>query len=433
MRPYRLVATIGLLGIVSAGCAAATPASVSPGLSSAAPSGPPASPQASPSQSGSGWVTDLATIDQRVRADHPEPFAIHPESEWTAMLAALETSLPVATPDEQVAQLQGLVGLLDTHSGMDGPSHIYPIRFYRFPEGWFVVRARDESLVGSRLVAIGETPVDDVEAMLHPLAPADNETGKLLAMQYLLGTVELLHGLGLVDDPAKPGLVLERPDGSRVTVDPAPELPDDGFGLETVGSLEGDANEAVARRAEPVWTRIDKASKTFVLSYNDYTETDLQPALEAMDAALDDGSAERVVIDMRYLQGGNGSLASPLIEAVKSDDRINRPGGLSVLIGRENFSAGTVVAGALDRETEGVLIGEPTPARADGFLCPCSDITLHSSPYVITIPTDFLANGDTRDAVMPDIPLDLTAADFFAGKDPALELALSGAQPTPSP
>ena len=172
-------------------------------------------------------------------------------------------------------------------------------------------------------------------------------------MQYLLGTVELLHGLGLVDDPAKPGLVLERPDGSRVTVDPAPELPDDGFGLETVGSLEGDANEAVARRAEPVWTRIDKASKTFVLSYNDYTETDLQPALEAMDAALDDGSAERVVIDMRYLQGGNGSLASPLIEAVKSDDRINRPGGLSVLIGRENFSAGTVVAGALDRETEG--------------------------------------------------------------------------------
>ena len=49
------------------------------------------------------------------------------------------------------------------------------------------------------------------------------------------------------------------------------------------------------------------------------------------------------------------------------------------------------------------------------------------------IPTDFLANGDTRDAVMPDIPLDLTAADFFAGKDPALELALSGAQPSPSP
>ena len=52
---------------------------------------------------------------------------------------------------------------------------------------------------------------------------------------------------------------------------------------------------------------------------------------------------------------------------------------------------------------------------------------------MITIPTDFLANGDTRDAVMPDIPLDLTAADFFAGKDPALDLALSGAQPKPSP
>ena len=316
---------------------------------------------------------------------------------------------------------------------MDGPSHIYPIRSYRFPEGWFVVRAKDESLVGSRLVAIGDTPMDDVEAMLRPLGPADNDTGKLLVMEGLLGTVEILHGLGIVDDPATPGFVLERPDGTPVTADPAPELPDDGFGLGPNGSLTGDENEAVARRDEATWTRIDEPTKTFVLSYNDYTDTELQPALDAMDAALDDGSAERVVIDMRYVQGGNGSLSDPLVEAVKADERINRPGGLSVLIGRENFSAGTVLAGRLDRETEAVVIGEPTPARADGFLCPCQDITLVSTPYIVEIPTDFLANGDTRDAVMPEIPLDLTAADFFAGKDPALELALSGAQPSPSP
>ena len=152
-----------------------------------------------------------------------------------------------------------------------------------------------------------------------------------------------------------------------------------------------------------------------------------------MDDALYDGSAERVVIDMRYVSGGNGGLSEPLVEAVMRDERINRPSGLTVPIGRENYSAGTVLAGALDRRTEAVLIGEPTPARADGFLCPCEDIPLQSSPYVVVIPTDFLANGDTRDAVIPDMPFALTAADFFAGKDPALELALSGIAPSPSP
>ena len=193
----------------------------------------------------------------------------------------------------------------------------------------------------------------------------------------------------------------------------------------------GDETEAVRRRGEPVWTRLDEASRTFLLSYNDYTPTGLAPALKAMQAAFDDGLADRVVLDMRYLQGGNGALAFPLIDAMQADARINRPGGLTVLIGRENASAGTLVAGAFDRDTQALLIGEPTPARADNFLCECHEIAIHGSAFVVGIPTQYLANGDERDAVLPDIPLELTAADFFAGRDPVLDLAMS--HPLPSP
>ncbi len=272
----------------------------------------------------------------------------------------------------------------------------------RFRKVWFVVAARDETLVGSRLVSIGGTPVDEVESALRPLVPADNESGELLGLEDQMSTVEFLHGLGFVDDTSKPGFVFEKPDGARITVDLEPEAVDSEWNQSLPGYLMGDAPEAVARRREPVWTRLDEPTKTFVLSYNDYTENDLQPALAEMDAALDDGTAERVVVDMRYLRGGNGSLADPLIETLKGDKRINRPGGLIVLIGRENQSAGTIVAGALDRETEAVLIGEPTPARADNFLCDCVDIPIGDSEFVVSVPTQFLANGDTRDAVLPD-------------------------------
>jgi hypothetical protein len=212
-----------------------------------------------------------------------------------------------------------------------------------------------------------------------------------------------------------------------------PEGVDSEWGAGLIGYLLGDADEAVARRREPVWTRLDKPTKTFLLSYNDYTENDLGPALAAMKTALDDGTAIRVVVDMRYIRGGNGGLAAPLIDALKTDKRVNRAGGLTVLIGRENASAGTVVAGALDRETQAVLIGEPTPARADNFLCECMDITLRNTPWVVSIPTQFLANGDKRDAVLPDVPITLTAADFFAGRDPALALALAGSAASPRP
>jgi len=412
---------LGVVAVLVLGCA---PATVSP---SPAATGPVTSAAAGPTTLAESWAADLATIDEQVRANHPNPFANNPESAWVAKLAELRKTLPAATPDEQTAQLASLVGLLDTHSCWCGNARLYPAWMYRFPEGWFVVRAKDERLIGARLTAIGEIPVEQVEAKLRPLVPSDNESGELTGLQDALPTMEFLHGLGIVKDPNKPAFSFSKPDGSTLTIDLAPEPPGSAWGGGLIGYLLGDENPAAARRREPVWTRLDKPTKTFVLSYNDYTENDLAPALSAMKSALDDGSAGRVVVDMRYIRGGNGSLAGPLIDALTTDKRINRPGGLTVLIGRENASAGTVVAGALDRQTDALLIGEPTPARADNFLCECMDIDLENNQWVVSIPTQFLANGDKRPAVLPDIPFTLTAADFFAGRDPALELALTGA------
>lgn len=427
-RPLILAAIV----VIALGCSA-SPA-VTPSLQSlAAPSESAAAGLSSPVASAPSWADDLALVDAQVRANHPNPFANNPESAWVAKLAELGGTLPTATLDKQTVQLAGLTGLLDTHTCLCGPGHLYPVWMYRFPEGWFVVRAKDESLVGFRLTAIGDTPVAAIETTLRPLVPSDNESGELTGLQDVLSTMEFLHGLGIVDDPQKPAFAFEKQDGSSVTVDLAPEPSDSAWVTGLIGYLMGDANDAVKRRGEAVWTRLDKPTKTFVLSYNDYTENDLGPALEAMTRSLDDGSAVRVVVDMRYIRGGNGGLALPLIQALENDKRINRVGGLTVLIGRENASAGTFVAGTLDRETKAVLIGEPTPARADNFLCPCMEINLSNTSWVVSIPTDFLANGDKRDAVLPDIPVALSAVDYFAGRDPALAMALAGSVASPSP
>ena len=66
-----------------------------------------------------------------------------------------------------------------------------------------------------------------------------------------------------------------------------------------------------------------------------------------------------------------------------------------------------------------------TPARADGFLCDCHQVDLVNSGLSIEIPTFQFGIGDKRLAIEPDVPFALTAADFFAGKDPALQAALA--------
>ena len=87
-------------------------------------------------------------------------------------------------------------------SGLTAPAHHDGVLVYPFADGWFVIAADDRSLIGSRLVAIGSTPVAQVEAALRPLVPADNESGKLDGLQFPMSNVEILHGLGIVKDPA---------------------------------------------------------------------------------------------------------------------------------------------------------------------------------------------------------------------------------------
>ena len=431
MRPPSIILAGAVAALLASGCAAggtvapsAPAAGASPTAVASAGTPTPAGPSPIAAASSDPWADDLAKADTMVRASHPNPFANTKEAAWVAKLAELRGTLPTATPDQRVVQL---ASLLDTHSWLkDDTFHAYGVLLYPFSDGWYVVRAKDPELVGSRLVSIGGHPIADVEAAMRPLVPADNESGKLDALQEPMSTVEYLHGLGIVDDPAKPAYVFARPDGTEVTADLASSPVASWFDdLGIIGGLVGTAPEAVARRSTPIWTRLDKPTKTFVISYSDFVQGGLAPALTAMTAALDDGAAERVLLDMRYIRGGNGSLAAPLVEALKGDPRINRPGGLIVMIGRENVSAGTLTASILDAETKATFVGEMTPARADNFLCRCVDIDLANSGLSIEIPTEQHVTGDPRLAIEPDVPVALSAADFFAGRDPALQAALA--------
>jgi hypothetical protein len=366
-------------------------------------------------------------MDVTFRTRHHDPFAVVPEATWAAQVAATKLAVKGAGHDERVVALARLAGLLDTHTQFFGDDQtMYQVLLYRFADGVFVVAAADPAMIGWRLDSIAGTPTAQVEAMMKPLIPGDNDSARLNAT-YLLAYVDLLHGLGIIHDVAKPGFAFTRPDGTTTTVDLAAQDSDDFFEQQhALGSLVGTQDEAVGRRAESIWSRVDAPSNVFLLALNDYTLTGRSEALSAMTAALDSGAATRVVVDMRYLRGGQGNLLFPVVDALVADPRVDRPGGLTVLIGRENESAATVIAAMLDEKTSATFVGEMTPARADNFLCACADVKLSKSGYTFSVPTDRSGNGDARPAVMPDVPVAMTSSDFFAGKDPALSRALSG-------
>jgi Tol biopolymer transport system component len=382
----------------------------------------------------SAWISDLEAIDSAVRNVHADPFAVVPEAMWSARVAELENAFPSLDDNERIVGMASLAGLLDTHTQFFGPDQrIYDVWLYRFSDGLFVIAADDPSLVGARLVSINGVAAADVEARIRPLLPGDNESAELNAM-WMAAQVDYLHGLGIVDDPERPAFTFAMSDGTERTVDlPTADIDDFVEQQHLLGSLGGDRNEALRRRDEPIWTRIDAPTKVFLLSLNDYTSTGLDEAIADITRSLDSGAADHVVVDMRYLRGGDASRLLPIVDALGRDPRINRPGGLTVLIGRENESAATVIATALDVETEAAFVGEMTPARADNFLGPNTDIELAESGFIFSVPTRRAGNGDPRMAIEPDLPIALSSIDYFAGRDPALEAARSAGAVAPAP
>ena len=252
------------------------------------------------------WVGDLEQIDQAARELHPDLFAVVSEDVWSAKVSELEQAFPTLSDDERIVGMASLVGLLDTHTGFFGlDQRLYGVLLNRFSDGLFVVAANDPNLVGARLVSINGIAAAEVETRIRTLIPSDNESGKLDGI-YIMAFVDYLHGLGIVDDPERPGFTFLLADGSERTVDLGSSDLDDFIERQHIlGDLVGDQNEAVKRRNEPIWTRIDAPTKSFLLSLNAFTSTGVNEVLAAMTAALDDGTADHVVVDMRYLRGGN--------------------------------------------------------------------------------------------------------------------------------
>lgn len=412
----RLILMVLLAGVV-AGCGSAAP--------TASPTGGSRAPGLD-GMTAELWAEDLAQVDQTVRTKHVNPFAVHSEAEWEARLAAVSAEIGSGTPNEEMVRVASLMGLMDTHSSLasmpgDGWD-FYGLLPYRFSDGWFVIRADDPSLVGARLVGIGGVPIDEVVERLTPLVPHDNANGLLMGLLWELNSIEYLNGAGIVADPAHPSFELLAADGTTTVIDP-PVSGEATYDLVNPGWLSGGAPEAVARRGELIWTRVDEARRVFLVSVNDYG--DMTSAIEAMTAALDASTVDRVVFDMRYLPGGNGDIK--ILETLVGDPRISGPGGLIVLTGRENVSVATQVVYYLDTDTDALLVGEATPARANNFTCPCEDVTLPNSGLVISVPLYWdIRDGDDRSEIAPDVPMALSSVDFFAGRDSVLEAAISG-------
>jgi hypothetical protein len=419
----------GLLALVACTDGDATPPAAAPAATATTT---PAAPNP--------WVEDMQAFADGVRRVHPNPFWREPEADFDAEVSAAPARLAAMSPEAAEAEVMRLAALIDGHTGVypfEAGFHLAALHLYLFPNGIHVVNADDGDLVGATVLEIGDTPTAEAIDLVRPYAAHDNNSTIDVVVPMLLMTPEVLRAAGVVGASQPIRYRLRRTDGSQVEV--TPEVVTwptfiGRFQSEPVGLPKLPALPFLARRDEAFWwteLRESDGSTAIYFQYNQVVGARngvfLLALVNEMRARLDAGGVSRVIVDLRNNPGGDNTTYGSLLDFLTGDERVNRPGGLYVLIGRQTFSAAMNFATEVDLDTAAVFVGEPTGGRPNLYgdvrpvLLPNSHITVRvSSRY-----WEFGGPDDRRDWIFPDVPVPFTIDAFLAGDDPALETALA--------
>jgi hypothetical protein len=378
---------------------------------------------------------DVALLVEHVARVHPDPWRSVSEERFRAAADDLQADWPGLDADERLVGLMRLLALLgprDGHTGMfplddahDEELHLYSLRLYEFSDGLYVVAAEDEALVGARVEAIAGVPVDELREQAAPLVPHDNDASLAARIPQWLVTAEVLAGLGVLDEPGPATFTLS---GREVELEPVPasayaEAHPDLFHPIVPQGLPRMAEPAyLARRLEERWATWLEDGRTVFAAYNVTLGTTSQFAVEVLRLAQRPG-IQRVILDLRHNPGGNNTTYEPLL------DVLTRAQGLTVLTSRTTFSAAANLLAELERDADPVLVGEPTGGSPNlygdpvALRLPETGLTAH----VAGVYWELAPPNDERLAFEPDVPVELSSEDVFAGRDPVLTAALGRA------
>lgn len=395
-----------------------------------------------------GWRYDLRLLAREIKRRGWNLFPrVSTEQEFDAEVRRLHDAVPKLT-DAQMAV--GLLRLMrrvgDGHSGLFGSAEraewvqTLPVLFYMFEEGLFVVAAdpKHKDLLGAQVLTFGGRTVDEVVRVIDSASSRDNAIWIKQIAPYRLRHLPLLHAAGAIPDPQKVTLTVRALNGEERTVTLAADTtqpniwnvkPNPPEWVNLPQTLAAPLPLYLKNPAAPYWFEHLPASKTVYFQFNsvrnDQKET-LAAFSERLFKFVNDNDVERLVVDLRWNNGGNTFLLTPLLHGLIRSDKVNRRGRLFVITGRRTYSAAQNAATLFERHTNAVFVGEPTGSspnfvgEEDPFLLPYSKITANVSHlyWQSAFPQDH------RTWIAPLLYAPPTFKAYSANRDVALEAVL---------
>lgn len=392
-----------------------------------------------------GWRHDIDALYNEVRRVNPIYRDRAFPEEFERRYRDLRANVASRTDEEIFFGMQSMLAVLRQghlvlwadHTAR-APNRYLPVRFYAFPDGVYIIGADDthQRLIGSRVLRIGS--LDAVEAFRR-LSASQSVDGD---MQHVWGVSRLaetyyLRGMGAIAGAAEVSLVLERPGGRRqrmTLATLAEEMP--GRQDRLVAPPNVEAPLFLRELAQKHWTSpLPQADAIYVGVNNisrDPDETLSQFGIRLW-SELQQRRPRNLILDLRHNNGGVTQTYPDLLRTLTAYSRMPDT-QIYVLIGRRTYSAAGNFVTDLERLTDPVFVGEATSECCNLF----GDPTFVYLPYsrvqgeLTAVRWQLSSPGDRRREISPEVPVQMSARDFFAGRDTVMEATLQLIERRPS-
>lgn len=378
------------------------------------------------------WQEDLAYLASELPRSHKNLFAKVSEKDWRDKVQSLNDRIPAMSEPEILVGLKTLFAPIgDQHTDISvlesDKLSVLPLVFGWFKDGIFVVAASDacKNTLGCQVVKIGDTDIDQACNAVSSLFAHDNDSARKKLAPQFLAAPDFLKSVALIAKTDGVALTLKDKGGKAFTVTVRSVKNGSDHSLK---SVLDDAGVPVplcrTNRGQPYWADYVENGKLVYFQYNECRDSPDLPFAKMqlrVETLLAEHKDARLVIDLRNNGGGNSNILYPFIEALKGNTDLNRKGRIFVMIGRRTFSSAILNAARLQNETKAVLVGEPTGASPNGY-GEVKTFKLPNSGLIVFYSTNYFKCSDKDvDAIVPDVVVEATFAEFASGQDPVLD------------
>ena len=391
------------------------------------------------------WRGDLRLLARELPARHPDAFYRMSRASWDSAVGAIDRRLPTMTKNQAMVAFMELVALVrDGHTSINpifDPAigvRYYPLEFYAFDDGLHVRSAAPEhaGLAGAKVLRVGNATADEALAAVARVIPNENEWLARGWAARWLGFAEVLDGLGIVNDMEALPLVVEK-DGRQetVVVRPVARLEaaghDPGAGIDRTGWVDmrgpGDAPLWLRNPERVYFAEFVPAERLLYVAYRGVVDSPHPPGnaefWRQVFAMADSLPVERLALDLRENVGGNSFLNRQVLRGILARPDLDRPDRLFVITAPRTFSAAMNLALDLEQWSNATFVGAPT-GNATMFFGDHQALVLPASGFTVNVsslPWHPYDPRDRRDFLAPDLYAPITAADYRANVDPAME------------